>query len=314
MRLSGVAAGLGTLDANMEKLATLQDDEDYLVEKFRDDGVLVVRKSVKRTTDERRKATFLNELQGTERFVQLADAHPEWRLKVPRIIARDATWVIREFVDGDELMERTISVQESKVRLGQLAAVLAAIDKISPQETKVWEQDSAPYTDIRRRFDVWSKSPLEARVLDVSAYEAANQLIEEYSSILEPRYAHGDMSPFKHVFVTPKDTLAFIYFEHYSPMKPRYYDVAYAYSRLRMQADLPEVAGVFLREFLRVAESVPNQKEQLLAIMTQRAIGMHFDALNDYKKGSDYRRRAQDFLTVCLERDVDRLIEAPGLV
>lgn len=290
----------------METLSILQDDENYLVEQVSDNGVLLVRKSLKETTNERRRATFLNEIQGTKRFWELANAHPDWGLSIPRTIAQGDTWVVREFIDGNELMAN----DNSSARLGRLAHILAAIDTIAPQKTDPLEQDSAPYTNIRRRFDVWTKKPLEEGVLDMSAYKAANQLIEEYQPVLEPRYAHGDMSPFKHVFVTPQDTVAFIDFEHYSPVKSRYYDVAYAYSRLRMQAAGTEQAREFLNEFLGAADPAPNQKEQLLAIMTQRAIGMHFDALNDYKKGIDYRRRAQEFLAICLERNINRLVGA----
>ena len=294
----------------MEKLAVLQDDENYLVEQVRYGGELAIRKSLKATADERRRATFLNEQQGTKRFGELATAHPEWGLVIPRIMTQHDTWVLREYVDGTELVALDMSLEEARVHLGQLAHVLAAVDTVSPEKAEPWDGDSAPFANIRRRFDVWSEGPLKEDVLDTLAYKAANELIDEYQSLLAPRYAHGDMSPFKHVFAMSQGLLAFIDFEHYSPLKPRYYDVAYAYSRLRMQAHHRGLAGVFLSEFLRAADRVPNQKEQMLAIMTQRAIGMHFDALNDYKKGIDYRKRAQDFLTVCLERNIDRLTDA----
>lgn len=294
----------------MEKLATLQDDENYLVEQVRYGRELAVRKSLKSTADERRRATFLNELQGTKRFGALAAAHPEWGLVIPRILVGHDAWVLREFVDGNELVTFNMSHEEARVRLGQLAHVLAAVDTVPPEKAEPWDGDSAPFANIRRRFDMWSKGPLKEGVLDTLAYKAANELIDEYQPLLEPRYAHGDMSPFKHVFALPQGLLAFIDFEHYSPLKPRYYDVAYVYSRLRMQAHHEGLAGVFLSEFLRVADGVPNQKEQLLAIMTQRAIGMHFDALNDYRRGIDYRKRAQDFLTVCLERNIDQFTDA----
>lgn len=291
----------------MEKIFILQDDDNYLVEQLYEGDTWVLRKTVKETMSKHRRATFANECTGMERFRELAVAHPEWGLMVPRIVAKGEGSVTREFINGDELVNQRTTVEDGRLRLERLAGVLAAIDSVVPPPTDLREEDSAPYTNIRRRFDVWSEVPLKEGILDREAYEAANQLIQEYQPFLEPRHAHGDMSPFKHVFVMSDDRLAFIDFEHYSTMKPRYYDVAYCYSRLRMQAKDRRLSGVFLEDFIREADKTQHQKEQLLAIMTQRAIGMHFDALNDYKQGDDYRERAQEFLGLCLQRDIDAL-------
>lgn len=69
-----------------------------------------------------------------------------------------------------------------------------------------------------------------------------------------------------------------------------------------------ELAGQFLGYFLERAEPGPYQKEQLLAIMTQRAIGMHFDAFNDAPQGQDYTNRAKRLLALCLTRDLTSLL------
>jgi len=292
----------------------LQDDENYRVEHLDWRGKDALYKGIKDTlSDERRKA-FQNEIVGMQTFRTLAVKHPEWQLVVPEVFEEGDDYVVRDFIEGEELLSPETTREEAKARLARLAEVLAGIDLVQPDQGYTPGRDSAPYIDIRRRFEAWGKAPLESGMLVADDFAAANSLIEEYQAHLQPRYAHGDMSPFKHAYLLPGESLGFIDFEHFSPQKPRYYDAAYAYSRIFTRSSNPGIAGDFLQHFLEISEPAPRKTEQLLAIMTQRAIGMHFDAYTDAQKGEDYAARAQLLLRLCLSRNVALLTDINGEV
>jgi len=290
-------------------MEVLQDNDSFFVGRDLWQGKPAIIKRLQPTTSQSRRAGFRNEIAGMQRFGTFAHEHPEWGIKVPKVYAVSEDEIVREYMQGQELVtEKTLDVDSAKLRLGKLARTLAAIDMLIPgTDDDVVGENSAPYTNIRQRFEIWSKGPLEAGLLSEEGYAAANELIEEYQPYLTPRYAHGDMSPFDHVFLTPDNSIGLIDFEHYSSQKPRFYDLCYTYTRLFTRAQDPALAGYFLGEFIAVSKSMDER--QLLAVMTQRAVGMHIDALNDYKQGKDYRKRAQKVLQLCLRRDIDALIQ-----
>jgi hypothetical protein len=297
----------------MKTLEILQSDDTFRVDLVEIEGRHAIRKSVQPSANERRRGLLTNEIAGMDYFYQLASAHSEWQLRVPQTLSSGEGWVVREFIEGEALLEKEDDLDGSIGKLTRLATLLAAIDDVIPGKVKNEADNSAPYTNIRKRFDVWSAGPLKEGILSAQVYAAANALIEEYQPLLEPFHAHGDFTPFKHVLMMPNSEFGLIDFEHFSTDKPRYYDLAYAYSRLFTQGKDRRLAGELLRLFTEKARLVPHQKEQILAIMTQRAIGMHFDALNDASRGVDYIDRAQQFLNLCLTRDVTSLIESNGV-
>jgi hypothetical protein len=80
------------------------------------------------------------------------------------------------------------------------------------------------------------------------------------------------------------------------------------YSRIFTLLHSPDHAAQLLREFIQNSKE-PSDKiyRALLPIMTSRAIGMHFDAINDLRDGKDYRHAAQDLLARCLSEDPSQL-------
>jgi aminoglycoside phosphotransferase (APT) family kinase protein len=286
----------------------LQNDENFFVAITEYEGKPAILKRLQSSTPEQRQRIFKNEQLGMAQFKKLAREHPEWRLVVPEVYSSTDNEMVRELIEGEELFNDGLSEDVTSERLQRLAGLLAEIDAIEPDLSSDDALDnSAPYKNIRQRFDVWSKMPLETKLLSDEEYAAANALISDYEAELTPRYAHGDMSPYKHVFIMKEDNLGLIDFEHYSAYKPRFYDICYAYSRLFTLAEDTNAAKTLLQGFIRKATKF--SEHQLLAVMTQRAIGMHFDALNDYKKGKDYRGRAKELLGLCLRRDVDALLQ-----
>lgn len=288
-------------------MKVLQNDDNFFVAIVEHNGAPAILKRIQSGISGQRKQIFLNEHEGMMQFARLAREHPEWNLKVPTVYESNDEEVVRELIEGEELFSNDMEQNVAVERLKRLASLLAKIDTITPDPTSDdVVNNSAPYKNIRRRFDVWSKLPLETGLLTQKKYMAANQLIDEYESHLEPRYAHGDISPFKHVFITADNHLGLIDFEHYSAYKPRFYDVCYAYARLFTLAEDMNMAKELLRHFMSEVDDL--SEPQLLAVMTQRAVGAHFDALNDYKKGEDYRERAKAFLDLCLSRDTNALL------
>ena len=295
-------------DVNMKIIDTIQDGTNFKVELVEWVGSPAIRKTLNPNAESRRAVTFKNELLGMEVFDKLAQTYPEWGMRVPKVYEKGEGWMIREFIDGNQLIDHATPLESARENLSRLAVQLAAIDRVEPDKTIPEHEDSAPYTDIRKRFSKWSEKPLAAGILDQNSYDGVNVLIDDYTPYLTPRYAHGDLNCIKHVLVTENNQLAWIDFEHFSAHKPRYYDLAYGYSRLFTQSQYPEVAGELLKVFLENAEPTPHRDEQLLAVMSQRAIGMHFDAMNDLAS-VDYRDRAQDFLARCLSRRIQNLLD-----
>lgn len=210
-----------------EVLRVLQDDTNFHVELIDWNGVAAIHKRVQPGTDERRRATLQNEIIGTEYFYYLSTENPDWNFHVPKTFDRGEGWVVREYIDGEELLRVDESAEHAARKLAQLATLLAQIDVIEPDPT-IWElsTNSAPYTNITKRLPVWSEKPLQHGTLTTADYTAANDLIQGYQPFLQPRLAHGDMNPLKHAFETSGGELAWIDFEHFSAQKPRYYDVA----------------------------------------------------------------------------------------
>lgn len=286
----------------------LQNDDNFFVATTEWRGERALLKRQQPTTPEARKEGFQNEILGMQAFRALAVQHPEWKLVIPAVYMATETEMIREFIEGDELLKEGVAQEQAVGRLKQLARILAGIDEIAPDLSQPEAtKNSAPYNNIRLRFEAWSQPALKAGILSNEQYAAANALIDEYQPHLTARYAHGDMSPFNHVFMQEDGKLGLIDFEHYSAYKPRFYDICYAYTRTFTQADNPALAGTLLREFTKRASDIDDR--QLLAVMTQRAIGMHFDALHDATPDKNYTARAQEILRLCLLRNIEALIE-----
>lgn len=268
----------------------LQDDEHFRVEVVRwnknnHKSKAAVLKAMQGTTNERRQDGFRNETVGTAMFRQLALAHPEWGLVVPRTYVATETWAVRRLMSGEPILHEGSEHEDTdttKSRLAQLAKTLAMIDAVEPDISAPDDpRNSAPYNNMLVRVPTWAADPLEKGLISQDELTAASEFIEANQSYNVPRYAHGDLMPYAHVFARPDGRLAFIDFEHYSARKPRYYDAAYCYSQMLVKMPDPALAGYFMNTFLEEAETPPHQAEQLMPVLAQRAIRMFFDASFD---------------------------------
>lgn len=261
---------------------------------------------------ERRRGGFANESVGTHAFRKLANEHPEWGLVVPRTYAEGDTWSIRRFMKGEPLLREGAEfddINETNRRLGKLARLLAMIDQVEPDTSAPDDPwNSAPYDNMLVRMPKWAIDPMEKGLLDPADLEATTDLIIRNEPYLVPRYAHGDLMPYAHVFVRPDDRLAFIDFEHYSARKPRYYDAAYCYAQMYTKVDDSSLAVNFMEKFLDAADSVEHQSEQMMTVLSQRAIRLFFDSAFENRTLDDLKvRKTQQLLDLTLASDLRAL-------
>jgi hypothetical protein len=159
------------------------------------------------------------------------------------------------------------------------------------------------------RTDKWVEPVIEAGLLDADDYAATAGLISANEQYLVPRYAHGDLMPYAHVFTRPDGRMAFIDFEHYSARKPRYYDAAYGYAQMFIKISDTSIAGHFMGSLLDKAESVDHQPEQMMTVIAQRAIRLYFDAVHDeMDESSQFVQRTKHLLDIAMNGDIDMLV------
>ena len=233
-------------------------------------------------------------------------------VRAPRIEAYGTGWFVCESLVGAPTIVPLDAQSVAGVAgvAGRLARILVDLDRAfadTPVEKPSIEaSDTAPVTDLLRRVDRWSERPIQAGTLSAERLQLAKERIAERALSLRPRLQHGDFVPW-HIYRTGENAYVLVDSEHASLLKPRFYDLAYLYSRLWTRLHAPEAARAVVRSFL--TESSVERSGFLAAflpILTQRSIGMHADALADAGH-NDYLREAQDLLARCLADDVEGL-------
>jgi hypothetical protein len=299
-----------------------QDDEHFRVEVVRwpkKNGTVktAVLKTMQDATSERRQDGFHNEAVGTETFRRLARSHPEWGLVVPRTYASEKTWAVRRLMSGGPILHQGTEYQDvdrTKMLLAKLARVLAMIDSIEPDISADDDpRNSAPYDNMLARVPAWAADPLRDGLLSPNDLAAATDLIGINQQLYMPRYAHGDLMPYAHVFARTDERLAFIDFEHFSARKPRYYDAAYCYAQMAVKMPDPELAGYFIDEFFGAADPAKHQTEQFMPVLAQRAIRMFFDAsFEDIPLKSQRVQKVRQLLDLSLGGNLEALTQPPS--
>lgn len=280
-------------------MVVLQDDEDFLVEQIIWQGQSAVKKSRKQTTQPERVRRLKNEVHGLKFFSNLVTEHPDIELYVPNLYEHTNTYIVTEYIDAP-------AVGTNGDSLEKLAKLLARIDRIEPYGEALIEPNFY-YKNIRNRFPIWSEQAMASGLLSQVQLNKANQIIDKFEPFLSPRIAHGDLSPTAHALMMPNSKIGLIDYEVFTPEGARYYDVARCYTRLYSETGAANAAKLFLKHFLQYSDSAPRRKEQLLAILVQRVIGMQRDAGVDFTKGRDYRESAQELLNLVLEANLKKM-------
>lgn len=298
-----------------------ENDEDFFVEVVqwhKNKGVAkkAVLKTFEPTILERRRQGFANESIGNRAFRKLAKDHPEWGLVIPRTYAEGDEWSIRRFMEGDPLLiegQEYDDKAQTYCKVGQLAVVLAEIDKIDPDLSIPDDShNSAPYDNMLIRTPIWAERPISSGLLRQSDYDAVETITKANQDLLVPRYAHGDLMPYAHVIHRPDGRLSFIDFEHFSAHKPRYYDAAYCYAQMYLKAPDTTLAGFFMQKLLESVDTPDNQSEQFQTVLAQRAVRLFFDAdFENLGPNTSNVRKTKELLDLSIDGSLDDLMQPP---
>lgn len=185
----------------------------------------------------------------------------------------------------------------------KLADIMVAIDTVAaswtPTVTIDPEKERAPYFQIDRRWDAWLERPLQQGLITQPQIEEARHQVRRLEHLLQPRLQHGDFTPW-HIFVKGDEWIIYDA-EHASPLKPRFYDLAYCYTRVFTLLDDKEAA---FRIVQAVSAKIDMEQDDFLQcflpVVTSRSIGMFVDALND-REEIDYTEAAQELYHRCMD-------------
>lgn len=239
-------------------------------------------------------------------FAELAKKH-NLNLYVPEIYESDMDSYIREYIESERFLDETASFEEAKPRLDKLAKLLADIDRIEPQK-QIGYVGSSNYRNLEESISRWANENIEDKLISTDQAEQVKQISAGVGRYLKPRIAHGDVSAYKHSYLMPGGKIALIDFENFTSNAARYFDFAWSYTRLWSFATSTEIPRYFLSSFISQAESAENRTEQLMAVITQRTLGMQKDADKDRKtKEIDYRDRAKELLELVLQNKLELL-------
>jgi len=293
----------------MEDYRVLQDDDNFLVEYIDWQGQPAVKKTAKETAPETRATRLKNDVYGREYFTDLAQKHPDIGVYVPKVYESGDGYYVSEFISSEPVVNEHMSLEEAAPRLDRPAQVLANIDRIDPYGESRFD-GSNDYRQFNRSFEKWAKMPLESGQITEQDVIRINNLYDSLNSYLQPRIAHGDMSPYKHAYLQDDESIAFIDFENFTPEAARYFDVAWCYTRLYSFASTTDIPKSFLASFLKYSDPVPARAQMLQIAILQRTCGMVYDAYHDSQKEQeqkDYRPRATELLNLVLQARLELL-------
>jgi hypothetical protein len=256
-----------------------------------------------------------NEVWWNLTLKRLTEADPSIKVRAPLIETQGANFYIGEFFEAQPLIKDGFKFDKAEMEpwLGRISKVLIDFDQMALQPRKnhspIYEDtNSAPYTKLEAKVDQWMRLPLENGQIDEKLIVDAKQLIKKYSPYILPRLQHGNFVPWL-MYDLGEELIGIIGGEHASLTKPRFYDLAYIYSRLVTRMKSFETA----RKLLSItADGLKEDDDMLekawLPVITLRALGMINDAEADLEK-TDYREFARMLLDMCFEENLKVFME-----
>jgi aminoglycoside phosphotransferase (APT) family kinase protein len=242
---------------------------------------------------------------------RLNQAVPNLGVTAPAGVEAGRRWYVREWVDGRFLVEENGSAADVRPHVTQLAGLLQRLDAqllVSPHGRATYENPSSSlYSDLLSKVDKWLKRPLKDGYITHQRTDLAIILIKSHLKHLKPSFQHGDFVPW-HILVDQKGDWHLIDGEHSSLLKPRYYDLAYVYTRLSTRLKAQAEAARLLELFLQ-GHGVPKAEfyNAFLPVVTLRALGMHHDAWAD-REAFDYKAEAAALLDRCFAGDLSAFL------
>lgn len=227
-------------------------------------------------------------------------------LIAPSVYEYGSGWFIAEYIDAPLVASATASKDELSARLDLLVDLLGWLDGVL-QPRKLMplydDSDSARYHDLLRKVDEWMEQPLEQKLITPEQISGAKRIIDEHKSHITPSLQHGDFMP-DHMFQLADGRVSLFDGEHAGLMKPRYYDLAYLYTRLFTRFHAPELADRLLQTFVDRHTDDPDVFfKAYLPAVTLRAFGMFPDALAEVSY-NDYTAEAQELMERCRRQEL----------
>jgi hypothetical protein len=233
----------------------------------------------------------------------------ELTISAPRIADRGSGWYVADWIDGESSMAKKnnpIGLDQLMPRYVETLVQLDGIDPAQLVKPPPGPGDRALADQLTGSLRKWGAPALAAGFLKPGQLAAAGQVINDYQEFLTPRLQYGDFSPWP-ILVDKQQAWWLIDGENAHTNRPRYFDLAYFYTRIFTYMHGPAEAARLLQDFSEASDQKSEDiYRALLPSMTSRAIGMHFDAVNDLSV-NDYRAEAQDLLMRCLSRDPAQL-------
>jgi hypothetical protein len=288
-------------------LGEVLHDEVFKLEIVDWRGQKAIKKSATERTPKTRAERIKNDVYGMNFFAEMAQKYPSLKLYAPKIYEAGDSYYIREYIEDQPVVEENTKPEEASVRLDKLTELLASIDRIESYG-EVRFVGSSNWRNLHKSIGEWADENIQDDLITKDQASRIKEISASLGQYIQPRIAHGDMSPYKHAYLRPDDKVALIDCENFTPQAARYFDVAWSYTRLYSFAVSTEIAKRFLASFLAQAEPAEHQREQLMAVLIQRTLGMQKDADADLKsKGVDFRDRAKELLELVLENKLEVL-------
>jgi hypothetical protein len=228
--------------------------------------------------------------------------------------------LVYPFVDAPFLAEPGVSkLFRDPWVMSRYIKILRAFDSEAedwqPAVSMAERDEHTPFNSVDKRWDEWLEKGqlLEQGLVTTSMVTEARRIVQEHQPYVTPRFQHGDFVPW-HLFAEHSGRWISFDGEHASLEKPRYYDLAYSYSRLSTRSRDTDSAARMLGGFIVLGEQEGDFTRDefykaFLPVLMSRSMGMFLDAANDRKKGDDYVAEANELFARCQSRDLQALLQ-----
>lgn len=245
--------------------------------------------------------SFENEVAWMEFALHLAEQRPELHCRglVPRAY-QPSKALLTEFIDAPLVAMPKSLDADFPAHLSRFVDTLIAVDAVGQGYNTSLPPRSrnSDYRQLDRGWDAWYRrlnDEFSTKYTDL--VDAAKRAIKD-TAPLTVCMQHGDFVPW-HIFEKDEEWVIFDA-EHAHHELPRFYDLAYSFSRIYTRADDSNLAKQQLALFIdRIALGETDFWQQFMPVLISRAVGVLSDALYDLPK-VDYEDRARELLEACL--------------
>lgn len=294
-----------TWPESIKVIERFNDSSRFTYEMIAVDGEVLFKKTAK---NQQTGKNFDSELAWNDFMATVSSRYPELAIRNPDPFAyHPRTSLISEYIDAPLLATRS-SVNKIRGNVERIAKVLQAVDSLGvgyktdlpPREGKI------DYTKLDSQWEYWFEASGGFGKYATDIEKARHTVLS--SQKLQSCMQHGDFTPW-HIFAAEDEWILFDS-EHAHHLWPRFYDLAYCYSRLLSRQGSSDVAQELLSQYILTMKMSEDEFwPQFMPVLTSRAVGILSDSLSDFPE-LDYRRKAEDLLRVCLNGETSKLAKS----